>query len=253
MTHKLLPYNSGSQSAKRLAEGLNGVRLKRVGRTYVGNPNDVLINWGLTRIPERFIGRTFLNSPEAVLLASNKLRFFEAIKAVAPEIIPQFWTRKEDVPNNKTVFCRTILNGHSGDGIVIARNPGELVDAPLYVEKKRKNNEYRIHVGRVEGRKNPDKIIAKQRKARLRSVPDHEVNWEIRNLANGFIFARQNVEVPARVADAARQALEIIGLDFGAVDVIDNERKQKSYVLEINSAPGLEGKTVDDYVRYFND
>jgi glutathione synthase/RimK-type ligase-like ATP-grasp enzyme len=41
------------------------------------------------------------------------------------------------------------------------------------------------------------------------------------------------------------------GLDFGAVDVIWNERQQRAYVLEINSAPGLEGTTIDDYVRYF--
>jgi D-alanine-D-alanine ligase-like ATP-grasp enzyme len=38
-------------------------------------------------------------------------------------------------------------------------------------------------------------------------------------------------------------------LDFGAVDVIWNEKQQRAYVLEVNTAPGLEGQTVDDYAR----
>ena len=46
--------------------------------------------------------------------------------------------------------------------------------------------------------------------------------------------------------------LKELGLDFGAVDVIWNEHESKAYVLEINTAPGLEGSTVEDYKEFFN-
>ena len=39
------------------------------------------------------------------------------------------------------------------------------------------------------------------------------------------------------------------GLDFGAVDVLWNERQQKAYVCEVNTAPGLEGITLDNYLK----
>jgi D-alanine-D-alanine ligase-like ATP-grasp enzyme len=38
-------------------------------------------------------------------------------------------------------------------------------------------------------------------------------------------------------------------LDFGAVDVIYNRAQDKAYVLEVNTAPGLEGSTLDNYVE----
>ena len=41
--------------------------------------------------------------------------------------------------------------------------------------------------------------------------------------------------------------MESIGLDFGAVDVIYNGHSNRAYVLEINTAPGLTGTTLDNY------
>ena len=41
-------------------------------------------------------------------------------------------------------------------------------------------------------------------------------------------------------------AVRSLGLDFGAVDVV--ERQNKAYVLEVNTAPGLVGTTLEKYV-----
>ena len=41
------------------------------------------------------------------------------------------------------------------------------------------------------------------------------------------------------------------GLTFGAIDVIWNEHQQKAFVLEINTAPGIEGTTVEKYAAKF--
>ena len=49
----------------------------------------------------------------------------------------------------------------------------------------------------------------------------------------------------------ALAAMVASGLDFGAVDVIWNSRRLEAYVLEINSAPGLQGQTVENYAAAF--
>jgi D-alanine-D-alanine ligase-like ATP-grasp enzyme len=73
----------------------------------------------------------------------------------------------------------------------------------------------------------------------------------VRNHDNGFIFVRNDVKAPSSVEEQAVRAIKALGLDFGAVDIIWNDKQQKAYVLEVNTAPGLEGSTVDDYARGF--
>jgi glutathione synthase/RimK-type ligase-like ATP-grasp enzyme len=188
------------------------------------------------------------NEPESIRNVSNKLTFFQRMQELAPDVIPPFWTNKEDIPDEDfPIVCRTVLAGHSGEGIVIANTRDELVDCSLYVKYIKKQDEYRIHVGVLND--GGTSIISQQRKARRADVDDP--NWQIRNHANGFVFVRQNVQPPTLALDVAQRAMLASGLDFGAVDVIWNERQQRAYVLEINSAPGLEGTTIDDYVRYF--
>ena len=51
---------------------------------------------------------------------------------------------------------------------------------------------------------------------------------------------------------AALACLAKTGLDFGAVDVIYT-KDERVYVLEINTAPGLEGQTVLDYKVFFEE
>jgi len=141
------------------------------------------------------------------------------------------------------VVCRTKLRGHSGDGIVIANNADELVDAPLYTKYIKKKDEYRVHVARHE---DDFDVFFIQRKARKLDV--EEPNWLVRNLDGGFVFVEaQRVDVPDDVIEQAQRAIKALGLDFGGVDVIWNEREQKAYVLEINTACGLEERTALRY------
>lgn len=139
-----------------------------------------------------------------------------------------------------------MINGHSGAGIVIASSPEEIVDAPLYVEYIPKKEEYRVHVFKGQ-------VIHSSRKARKKDVPDEEVNWKVRNHKNGFIFQHENFELPEECVVKAKEAVALCGLDFGAVDIIWNDKQQKAYVLEINTAPGLEGKTLEAYANAFKE
>lgn len=245
--YRVIPYRAGSRGATALSRGLGGMCLRLRGSRFRPRHDDVIINWGNVDPPIRpTIGGGDLRA------ATNKRNFFQTMtRAGHDALIPAYWTNRNDVPEpteRNPIVCRTTLAGHSGEGIVIATNRDELVDAPLYVRYIKKQDEYRIHVG-MRGRESI--IISEQRKARRREVPDEQVNWKVRNHQNGFVYVRGDCNPPAAVRDAARRALEASGLDFGAVDVIWNNHERAAYVLEINTAPGLEGQTVDDYVAFF--
>jgi len=245
MAIKIYPYKMGSRSAKALAEALGGRVLKKVGSKYRRKEGDLIINWGAQDSP--FVGQLVANQPDAIKTASNKLTCFEAMKA-ANVRTPLFWTRREDIPADAyPIVCRTLLGASEGKGIVIAETPDELVKAPLYTKYTKKKDEYRIHVLRRPGQ--APEVISIQRKAKRNGVDD--ANFKIRNLANGFVFVREGVFAPEDVLAQAKAAVEATGLAFGAVDVIWNDRAAQAYVLEINTAPGLEGQTVEDYANAF--
>lgn len=246
---KLLAYNNGSASANALAGSLSIKKLRQERSTWKGKEGDVVINWGRSSPHSSFEGPArVLNDHRAIAIASNKLKSLQALKEAGVPI-PEFTTSKAIAREwaniaETVVVCRTILTGHSGAGIVLANNGREVVDAKLYTEYLKKIHEYRIHIL-------GDHSVFVQRKARNREVPDDQVNWQIRNHANGFIFAHLDVNVPDRVIDIARKAVKALGLDFGAVDLIVNKNRE-AYVLEVNTACGLEGTTLEKYTEYFN-
>lgn len=246
----LYPYKGGSKSAKELALGLGIKRIKCKGSKFVGTANKTVINWGSSNPTANLGNAIIINKPHNVGLASNKLKTMRCLDKDGVSI-PEWCTDRETavqwLTEGHNVFCRTKLTGNSGEGIVIAETVNELVDAPLYTKWVRIGQEYRIHV--FQGR-----VLDIQRKARKHDVPDDEVNWKIRNLEGGFIFARADVNPPQSVLDDAVMAVKSLGLDFGAVDIITSKRdEQQAYVLEVNTACGLMGTTLEKYIKAFKD
>lgn len=241
--YRVWPYRQGSKSASALAQALGGRVLFREGSRFRVRGDDVVVNWGDIN-PPPFV----THNREGIRNASNKLLFFRRMhEAGLGNIIPEFWESADDVPDDAfPVVCRTVLAGHSGSGIVIAESRDELVPAPLYTKYIKKQDEYRVHCSR-------DQIIAIQRKARRFDTSDEDVNWRVRNHSNGFVFVRNEVDPPDAVTAASTECLGACGLDFGAVDVIWNEKQQRAVVLEINTAPGLSGTTIEDYANYFRE
>ena len=247
MAVKVFPYRAGSRSAMALAEALGGRVLKRQGSAYRFREGDLVINWGSSDCP--FKGRGVVNQPGTIEPASNKLKCFRLMEEAGVSI-PRFWTRKQDIPDDAfPIMCRTKLQAHSGEGIVVAERRAQLVAAPLYTQYMKKKHEYRVHVLRKPG--GDTSIITTQRKAKKNGVED--ANFMIRNLANGFVYVMEDGAVPKTVTEEAIKALESTGLAFGAVDVIYNEHTRQAYVLEINTAPGLEERTADAYARAFRE
>lgn len=185
--------------------------------------------------------------------ASNKLRFFQEATRLEELNIPEFTTDINVAatwrnPNARKVsvagFARTLLTAHSGRGIIPFNN-GEntpLPEAPLYVRYVKKSEEYRVHI--FKGR--AIDIVQKRRRADFQNI-----NNQIRNVDNGWVFCRNNLEIANRdeLVKQAVLACTISRLDFGAVDVIYNTHQNKYYVLEVNTAPGLEGQTVTIYAN----
>lgn len=243
------PYKAGSHSARELAQALGVRRISHRNSTFRGNPTKLIINWGATRLPEEVAKCQVVNAPENVRRASDKLQFFQNADCRKPSWTTDWRVAMEMCATNEsTVVVRNVLNGHSGEGIVLVE-PGEFMpeDAPLYTEYVPKRHEYRVHVFNGQ-------VIDVQRKARRHDVADADVNWKVRNNANGFIFARNGDalgDVPDDVLRQATDAVTSLNLHFGAADVIFNERQSLAYVLEVNTAPGLVGTTLENYVRAF--
>ena len=242
---KLYPYNPGSKSAKSLAEALGIKRLKHEGPIA---RVDTLINWGSSQFQRIISCANILNKPESIAKAVNKLQAFNTLKGHAsiPEFTESLEEAKKWLAEGVTIVERHKLTGHSGEGVRIVEPGQELHQAPLYVKYIPKKHEYRIHVFR-------DKALFVQRKARKNDVPDADVNWKVRNLKGGFIYANQDVDVAEEAKQQAIIAIKTLGLDFGAVDIIYNERSNKYYILEVNTACGLAGLTLQKYVEVFKE
>lgn len=242
MTIKLWAYKNGSASAKSLRDKLAIKMLKKKGSAWKGKAGDTVINWGSSQAFPNIGQATYLNHPDKVAIATNKLKTQQALDG--KEYCLPFETSLEEarqmIQQGFIVVCRTKLTGNSGEGIVIANTEDELVEAPLYTVYKKKVQEFRVHVFDGE-------VISVQRKARKLDVADDNVNWKVRNLEGGFIFARTGFEIPDVVVESALDAVKEIGLDFGAVDI--GWHKDGTYVYEINTACGLDGSNLFDYLR----
>lgn len=234
-----------SDGAKELAKELGILRLKREGSKYIPGKGKIIINWGDSAMPKHLLQSKVINNPHNIALVTNKLKFFDLMKDTDVRI-PEFTTDKNVaimwIAEGHVVVERHKLQGHSGEGIRIVEKGVDIQKAPLYTKYVPKKDEFRVHfVG--------DKIIYVQQKKRKVDVPDENVNWKVRNNANGFIYAREGVEIPPDVTEQAMRTIKACGLDFGAIDILYTKKTQQATVLEVNTAPGLEGQSIKDYAK----
>ena len=279
MTLRIEPYKNGSKGAKALARrtGILRATAKQVQkhRTF-----DTVLNWGNSE--RRFNDAEYINDPEAVAIASDKLRSarrFGESHIAQPEYTTDKALAEDWCRSGHAVCTRRYLRASGGRGLTVtagarqsdgdtesasggsgaangrgARNDGRgvdgrgvrndgrgvLDDAPLYTKYVKKADEYRIHV--FDGN-----VIDIQQKRKRQEVPNDEINYQIRNACNGWVFCRDNVHCPAECLALARRAVAVLGLDFGAVDIGYNRSSTAAVVYEVNTAPGLEGTTLDKY------
>ena len=247
----IYPYKPGLRSVRNLRQYPGIKAIKRTNSKYRPRPSNVIVNWGSRSMPDEYRLRSWvvLNRPECVGRASNKLSFFQDMQEDGVNTVP--WT--EDIrtaiawrDEGHRVMARTNLRGHSGDGIVVVHpvepeaSPRLIPPAPLYTRYVKSRQEWRVHVF-------CDDVLFTQRKVRNLDVPPDEANWWVRSHHNGFVFQRNNETEPDGLHDIAVETLQACGLDFGAVDILWNEREDRLYVLEVNTAPNLEVSSVEAY------
>lgn len=234
------PYKNGSRSARLLANALGAKVIKHWPNSkYKSKTNHVVINWGCSSIPREIV--IAFNNDAPVDIASNKLSAFGRILENG-DVPTVEWTNLIDVAHRwvregHTVYGRNHLRGHSGSGIIIITQANETdIDnypIPLYTKGVR-GREYRVHV--VGG-----KVVLVQQKKRRNGVAD--APSAIKNHHTGWIYAHENITPPpATMNQIAIDAVRTLGLDFGAVDFIV-DKVRGPLVLEVNTAPGLEGAT----------
>lgn len=233
-----------SRSAVALARAL-GARRVRVDRWPIRRKHGDVINWGNTWLPPIPPNTNLLNLPNNVSKSVDKILAFEAMKAAEIPTV-DFTTNVEDVRNwlraGKTVYARLLTKASGGRGITLIR-PGDtnILRAPLYTKFWRCDREIRVH---VVGNQVID--FAEKRRRRVDNPP--ALRYWIRTYDNGWIYAREGAEIPDAVKQVAVKAIAALGLNFGAVDMrVRNNGKCR--VLEVNSAPGMSGITLQSYAN----
>ena len=239
MSLKLFPYKIGSVSAKRLAKKLG---VLRVSPSYNARRKDVIVNWGSSRPPHFRWMEQDLNKPHAIALACDKVKTFETLSYQGFEQIPIWSTSRQEISELNSsydvpIYCRTKTNSHSGNGIVIANNSYEIVDAPLYTLATKHKFEYRVHVFKGEV------LYVQQKKKRLGFT---SARSGIRNYGNGWVYCTPTDTPSELLLSSCVRAVQLLGLDFGAVDIGHRVRDNRFFVFEVNTAPGLISTTVID-------
>lgn len=243
---RIYAYKLGSATAKDLARGLGTLIVRPDGNFKNSRLQHKVINWGSTELPKwNFSDNTFLNHPRNVANAVNKLVAFQLLmEANVPTVeftvdrsVAQRWLDEDFI-----VACRKLPNSSQGKGMEIVEPGQDLVNAPLFTKFIPKAREYRVHVfnGKVID------VQQKRRRADLEDTP----SGLIKNLENGWVYCREDITpLPEGGEKIAIDAVRALGLDFGSVDMLS--KKGSVYVLEINSASGLEGVTLEKYINEF--
>lgn len=210
-----------------------------------------MVNWGSScPLFVRHDAR-ILNNPNAVAGACSKLYTLRLLTESKVPCLTFTEDQNEALSwlfDGSSVVCRDIINGRGGDGIRIinrkAWNRGgrpapDFGRARLFTRYFPKVQEIRVHVadGQI--------LAVAEKRKRLGQPGDY---W-IRSHSRGWIFAEARAEF-GEAREVARSAVKALNLDFGAVDIgiADNGA---SVVFEVNTAPGLEGRTLESYAAYF--
>ena len=213
--------NLGSESAKFLATYLTlklGYKVWRSKKIKVKAAENLIYGAPLDKLGQyRYFAENKLNFP-----------FFSESKEVA---------KKFKYP----IVCRTLLNASQGKGIVIADSEDQLVDAPVYVEYKKKTNEYRVNIFRG--------VVVSVREKRLKEGYEklEGRDGRIRNHNNGYVFCVPIDPVPPEVIATAIAASKCVASDFAGVDIAYHKPTNYHFLIEVNSAPGMAGLTVQEY------
>ncbi len=254
-------YHSGYETGDNLAQELQ----KRLTENFYPitslnnikpKAGDVLIRWGTTRKDEKddqFIraGGKVLNSANSIFRNTNKLKSIDIFKRAGLNTA-RVYTNKRDI-QQFPVLGRD-RNHHGGLDIVVINGNNNLrqndfnkiPNKDYYIEYIPSKVEYRVHVFQGEIIRVTKKVFKGHDRD---GNPVHD-KGTIKNDTYGWGHSNINIEeFPREYKAPAIAAVEAIGLDFGAVDMLIGANDRKPYILEVNSACRLNTIGLDIYSR----
>lgn len=255
MSIYLYPYSPKSKSAKLLAAALPCKRIKTHNSRYQPNASDIIINWGASHfnLPSTF-GVPVLNYPNSIRNCCNKLATFRFLNLnhvktcdhTTSKIQAQNW-----LDEGYTVFGRDVVDGSGGIGIRIYQPNSNLLDHLFYTKYIVNRYEFRVHCF-YHGQNNY-RFWIQQKKKRNNWINDygHLPNSKyIKNHDNGYVFVFNDMDLSPtlhhKITTIACNGLIAMGIEFGAFDIV-TDYLDNAYILEVNTAPGIEGTTLQVY------
>ena len=228
---QLLYSNKSSDTGKNIAKELEIAS----GKVMINRPEKV-IRWGNSK-GLGYIPDLVVNKQKAVLRAVNKNTSLDILEQNGIPI-PGFTT---EIP----CIGRTI-NHTGGSGLWFCYLPEHVQSARddganYFIKYIPFKKEWRVHVL-------GDKVPFIQNKYRTRTSTawgGNQLNW---------IKKKRDVStMNSRAIDIAINSFKVLGLDFGAVDIIQDFHNN-FYVLEVNTGPALESKEMrKEYVEFFKE
>jgi len=250
MANYLLPYVLSSESGRDLARSLNVKRIRNDQQSrYRYRTGDRIVNWGCS---SSRLSTFAANHPATVQIATNKIKTFANLNSHG--IRTPRWTSdpeiaREWMANGIRIYARKTVSGSRGRGLYgpsscQSMGWGELALCAFFTQDVSNVREFRVHASKSG--------LCLVHEKRRRNGYANTASLEIRNYENHWVFCQNNLDpVPPALGSTAVESIRTLGLDFGAVDCcIDNVGKV--VVFEVNTAPGLEPRTVEWYTKLIN-
>jgi glutathione synthase/RimK-type ligase-like ATP-grasp enzyme len=160
-------------------------------------------------------------------------------------LMPKIYMKGETIPDEAFPLLARKKYHSQGRDIIYIANRRHLGTIPTYkydflTEYINKKSEYRVHI-----LGNYTSIVNVKYDSNGRADPI------VRNKYNGWKQISYMGDYERALVELSKKVLNVLGYDFGAVDII--RKKDKLYVLEINSAPGLENRKLEMYAKYFKE
>lgn len=234
------PAGMAMESCGRIAQYLNAKRIKYNGSQYRYRSSHRIVNWGRSDPAHYPIS---INQPEAVRNAVHKRltwdllanRGITTVSYTDDPGVAEAW-----LESGIHVYRRETTSSFGGRGIRVLHDcedlrQGSSGDLPceLYTKGIPIHREFRVIV--VDG----TAVLVKEKKKRRGTEPDPFIRSH-----GDWVFCLNDLRpYPAAITENSVRAVQTLGLDFGGVDVI-LDPNGITHVLEVNSAPGLNGSAV---------
>lgn len=227
----ILTRRSLNPSARILARALG------LQKAYEPRPYPPAIRWGNSDGRYHF-GDTTHNRSEIISIASNKLRFSNAMVQLG---IPHVEILS-GIPQKYPVVVRHNLSAARGIGIEVVTEYKEMFHSNVYWSYWRNFSiEFGVHI--LDG-----KIIKVFKKVAEEehiyqgmdaSEIEFEKSYPIRNASRGYGFLRVDIAKYPKLVPTVQNFCDKFGMSFGRIDIGWDADERRYVIIEANSAPGI--------------